>query len=462
MRRLVWLAPMLSLAVVSAQTRITPPDNKYTLEEDVQLGREAAEQVEDELPILHDDAVSSYIETLGDRLVAAIPAELRHPEFHYTFAVVNVRDINAFALPGGPMFVNRGMIAAAQSEGEVAGVMAHEISHVALRHGTAQAGKAQKYALGQFAGQVLGAIIGGNVGSIVAQGTQFGIGTYFLRFSREYEKQADLLGARIMARAGYDPLDMARMFQTIEKQGGAGGPQWLSDHPNPGNRVAYITEEARTLRVDHPVTDMRAFERVQAHLKTLPRAPTTEQAMKDAPSGRRPGGAREPSGVLTDTVEAPSTRVTTYEEGNLYRVSVPSNWRELRRGSSVTFAPAGGFGEHDGSSVFTHGVEIGVTREASRDLEQATNDLFEALQGSNPRMRREGASRPTAVDGRSGLAQTLSNVSEATGKEETIQLVTTQLDDGRLLYAIAVAPSDEFDGYRSAFDRVMASIRLTG
>ncbi len=133
-------------------------------------------------------------------------------------------EINAFALPGGPMYINRGMIEAAHTQGEVAGVMAHELSHVALRHGTAQATKATKYEIGTLLGTVVGAIIGGNVGSAVAQGTQFGLGTAFLRFSREFERDADLLGSHIMAAAGYDPREMASMFKTIEDQGGSGGP----------------------------------------------------------------------------------------------------------------------------------------------------------------------------------------------------------------------------------------------
>src|SRR4029079_8616322 len=133
------------------------------------------------------------------------------PEFRYTFRVVNQKEINAFALPGGPMFVNRGMIEAAHDEGDSAGVMPHDWSHVLLRHGTAQATKATKYEIGAIAGQVLGAIVGGNVGSVVAQGSQFGLGAAFMRFGREYERQADLEGAQIMARAGYDPRDMANM-----------------------------------------------------------------------------------------------------------------------------------------------------------------------------------------------------------------------------------------------------------
>src|SRR5437867_12232406 len=232
----VAVALALSSTLVAAQTQITAPNNSYTPAQDVELGQKAAAEARQQLPVMRDDEVTSYVENLGRRLVAAIPSELQHPEFRYTFEVVNVKEINAFALPGGPMFVNRGMIDAASNEGEVAGVMAHELSHVILRHGTAQASKATKYEIGQLAGAVIGAIIGGTVGSVVAQGTQFGLGTAFLRFGREFVQQADIQGAQIMARAGYDPRDMANMFKTIQERSGSGGPQWLSDHPNPGNR----------------------------------------------------------------------------------------------------------------------------------------------------------------------------------------------------------------------------------
>src|SRR5437867_3696726 len=251
--------PVVFAALFTLQTVVTPPENKYTPADDVELGRKAAAEARQQLPILYDEEMSSYLEGVGRRLVAAIPSNLQHPEFHYTFEMANLREINAFALPGGPMFVNRGMIEAAHSEGEVAGVMAHELSHVALRHGTAQASKATKYEIGQVAGAVLGAIIGGGWGQVISQGTQFGLGTAFLRFSREFERQADIQGAQIMARAGYDPRDMANMFKTIAKQGGSGGPQWLSDHPDPGDRSAYITREAQALRVENPVRDTRAF-----------------------------------------------------------------------------------------------------------------------------------------------------------------------------------------------------------
>src|SRR4051794_1316342 len=245
------VAASLTLLVVTstAQTKVEAPKNKYSPADDVKVGQEAAQQVEKEMPVMRDAQVNDYLSGIGRRLAENIPPEFRHPEFRYSFTGVNLKEINAFALPGGPMFINRGMIEKAKTEGEVAGVMAHELSHVALRHGTAQATKATPYAIGQVAGQILGAIVGGTKGQIIAQGSQFGIGTYFMKFSRDYEKQADILGSHIMASAGYDPRDMANVFRTIEKESGAGGPQWMSDHPNPGNRYDYITKEAQLLRV---------------------------------------------------------------------------------------------------------------------------------------------------------------------------------------------------------------------
>jgi hypothetical protein len=432
---------VLSTALVNAQTRITPPDNNYSPSQDVELGRQAAAEAR-------------------QRLVAAIPPELQHHEFHYTFEPVNVREINAFALPGGPMFVNRGMIEAAHTEGEVAGVMAHELSHVVLRHGTAQASKATKYEIGQVAGAVLGAIIGGGWGQVISQGTQFGLGAAFLRFSREYEKQADLLGAQIMARAGYDPRDMANIFKTIQKQGGSGGPQWLSDHPDPGNRIEYITQEAQALRVENPVRDTRTFQQVQAHLKQLPRAPSTEEATRGT-RGRPTGTSGRTTPVPGGRVEAPASSFRTYNEGNLFRVSVPSNWRELAGGTNtVTFAPEGAYGEANGQSVFTHGVEFGGGRNETHDLQRSTEELIDSLARSNPNLSQPGRFDRITVSGRRGLRTVLTNQSDATGGPERIEIVTTQMRDGNLLYAIAVAPRDEFGAYRGVFDRVFSSLEL--
>jgi hypothetical protein len=448
----------LSAALV-AQTPVSPPDNKYKPAQDVELGREAAQETRQQLPIIRDDAVTSYIAEVGRRLIDGIPADLRHPEFQYSFDVVNVRDINAFALPGGPMFINRGMIEASKNEGELTGVMAHEISHVVLRHGTAQASKATGYQVGEVVGAVIGAIVGGRTGSVIAQGSSIALGTAFLRFGREYERQADTLGAQIMARVGRDPRDMANMFKTIEAKSGSGGPEWLSDHPNPGNRYDAIIKESASLRVENPVHDTAEFRRVQARLKAMSKAPTTEEVVRGRKTTTRNDGPapRGTAGTIGGRVSPPSERYREYDDGGLFRVCVPDNWDERPGSNTVTFAPDGAYGQN----IFTHGVEMGVTRNETHELRNATNELIDSLKQSNPNLRQTANPTRATVSGRQGLQTTLTNVSDATGQKERIQLVTVPMDDRNLFYVISVAPEAEAATYRPVFQRVINSLRLS-
>ena len=165
---MAWLTAIAIFAMpvsVFSQTQIKYHSNKYKIADDVKVGRQAAQEVEQQMPVLNDSYATGYVSRVGQRLVSSIPSEFQHPEFIYYFKIINARDINAFALPGGPMYVNRGMIEAARNEGEMAGVMAHELSHVALRHGTAQASKAQKYGLLAGILGIGGAILGGPAGA---------------------------------------------------------------------------------------------------------------------------------------------------------------------------------------------------------------------------------------------------------------------------------------------------------
>jgi predicted Zn-dependent protease len=286
------LLSVVSLAATGllAQTEIKLPKNKYTPKQDVELGLQAAAEVRKQYPIIHDERISTYLSRLGRRLIEAAPEHLKEPVYEYSFMPVNLKEINAFALPGGPMFVHRGMIEAADEEGQVAGVMAHELSHVLLRHGTANMTKAQNpwLQLGQIAGAVGGAVVGGGAGYAITQGSELGVGAALLRYSRDYEKQADLLGAQIMARAGYDPRSLARMFETIERQAkssGGEGPQWLSDHPNPGNRTQYITQEAATLTIASS-PDSSEFDAIKKAFASM--APA--KSMSDLAKSKRSSG----------------------------------------------------------------------------------------------------------------------------------------------------------------------------
>jgi hypothetical protein len=444
-----------------AQTRIEPHKNSYTPEQDVEVGLQAAEEVRQQMPLLNDEEIESYVERLGDQLVDNIPEDLRQPAFRYSFEVVNLKEINAFALPGGPMFLNRGMLEAARTDGEVAGVMAHELSHVILRHGTVQATKGQKFQIGAIAGQVLGAIVGGAAGSVIAQGSQFGLGAYFLKFGREYEREADLLGAQIMARAGYDPRQMANMFQTIAKQGKSQGPEWLSSHPDPGNRYEAINREAEALRVAKSAAPAGGIGNVHARLNRMPPAISGEQAARQAQQRQRTGqngGIRQ--GEIGD-VEPPASQWRTYQPGEWMRISVPANWQQIGSGNTVTYAPRGGFVQmQDGHSAFTHGIEIGVTQGNGGNLQQSTEQMLQSFARTNPDLRRQGGYSRTNIGGRQGLTTTLTNVSEVTGEQEAVNLSTVQLQDGSLLFLIGVAPVDEARTYLNTFNRVRQSLQL--
>jgi beta-barrel assembly-enhancing protease len=446
-------------ALPLAQTRVTPPKNKFTPEQDVELGREAAAEVRKQYPVIDDRAIAAYLERLGDGLVEQAPRELNHPVFEYSFTPVNLKDINAFALPGGPMFVNRGMFEAARSEGEVVGVMAHELSHVLLRHGTANATKAQGFQIGQIAGAIAGAVVGGGWGQVISQGSQLGLGTWLMKYSRDYEKQADLLGAQIMARAGYDPRDLGRMFETIQKQGGAGAPEWMSSHPDPGNRSAYIAREAASLTVASRNLSTADFERARSTFASMPAARSMADLARNESSG---GGTSGPASVgrVGDPVPPPSAQYRRMQGGRLFDVDVPSNWQAVTSNNAVKYVPANGYGQvSEGQTVFTHGVELGVARANSRDLAEATETLLGAFARSNPELRRSGETREIAISERRALAVPLVNRS-ALGGDERIGLYTTFLADGNLFYYATIVPDREADVYRPAFDRIGRSIRL--
>ena len=457
---IAWIA-LVAISVMPfsalAQTQIKYHSNKYSVQDDVKLGRQAAQEAESQFPLLRDEQVRGYVENVGSRLVASIPSQFRHSEFDYYFKVVNARDINAFALPGGPMYVNRGMIEAARTEGEMAGVMAHEIAHVALRHGTAQATKGQKYGLLAGIAGIAGTIFGGPG---VGQLAQAPFAVYLLKFSREYETEADILGAQIMAQAGYDPRDLANMFRTLEQQGASGGG-FLSDHPSPSDRYARINREAQYLRVNPSRNDSREFARVQSRLRGYQSAPTMAEIQRSGqryPTGENTGNY--PNNPPSGRVAYPSSRYQSYNIFNGgVQVSVPNNWRQINDQSTIWFVPEGAYGQYNGQAVFTHGASFGVAQTNNRNLQRASEEFINGLAQGNNNLRTSGGFQRTTWSGRNALFATLSNVNEATGRPEVVRVITTQLRDGQLFYMIAVAPQNERN-FEAAFDTIMRSVRI--
>jgi len=440
-------------------TEIKLPKNKYTPEQDVQIGRQAAAEVRKQYPIITDESIAVYLTKLGDRLVANAPPELNQKVYEYSFTPVNVQEINAFALPGGPMFVQRGMFEAAAGEGEVVGVMAHELSHVLLRHGTANATKAENpwMQIGQLAGALGGAMVGGGIGSAIAQGSQFGLGTLLLRYSRDFEKQADLLGSHIMAQAGYDPRSLAHMFETIAGESkGERDPQWLSSHPDPGNRTAYINKEAASLTLG-PAPDMSGFNTVKTKFAAMP--PPKNPNARNAPGNAMDGSAPAAIGKPGQPVQAPSGQFRTINAG-VFQASVPGDWTPLKESRSVKFVPQNGYGEMNGQTVFTHGVEFGLVRPSSRDLQEATNNWLNAIAQSNPDLRKAGDQRMFQISQRSAIGTPLANPSPL-GGVELVNVYTTFLVDGTLFYYLTVVPEADAQKLQQTFRQIGQSIKLT-
>jgi beta-barrel assembly-enhancing protease len=450
---------LLPVAALAQKTTVALPKNKYKVQDDVKLGNDAAREVERQFPMLNDYEANDYVSRVGERLVSRIPPQFRQPQFDYRFKVVNARDLNAFALPGGPMYVNRGMIEAARNEGELAGVMAHEISHVALRHATAQQTKNTSTGntlrtLGLILG---GAVVGGQVGAQL--GAMFAQG-FMLKYSREYEKQADTLGSQIMADSGYDPRDLANVFRTIERTSGSGGPQWLSSHPNPGNRYEAINREAQFLRIAEmsPVKTQTEFERLQSRLRSMSRARSMAEIQRDYNSGRgqvyNDGGGYS-TGRYSENVQYPSTRTETFSGGGI-SFNVPSNWRQFSGQTDVQFAPDGAYG---GQGI-THGVSAGLYQGQNylnRDAQNYVNQLLQA----NTYLRQQGGISRTTLGGRTGYVTTLSGRSPVTGRTEIDTVYMTQLRSGQMFYLITVVPDEEQYNYSNAFRNVLNSVRFS-
>jgi beta-barrel assembly-enhancing protease len=253
---------------------------------------------------------------------------------------------------------------------------------------------------------------------------------------------------------------MANMFRTIQAQGGGRGPEWLSSHPDPGNRYEAINEEAAQLRMGDRANTANAFQSARSRLAQLPEAPSAEQVAKGQGTAQGQSGPVGTSG-RTVNIEPPSNTWRTHQPAEFLRISVPGNWRQVGSGNAVTYAPDGGTVQTQaGGSAFTHGVQVGVIQAPAGSLQQATEQLVESFRQSNPRLQRQGGFSRTTISGRQGLAATLSNMSEVTGQPESVSLSTVQFDDTTILYLIGVAPSSEARAYLNTFARIRQSVEI--
>jgi len=241
--------------------------NFYSLEKEIALGKQLAQEVERSSKLIDDPVVTEYVNRVGQNLVRN--SDARVP---FTIKVIDSDEVNAFALPGGFFYVNSGLILRAQEEAELAGVMAHEMSHVICRHGTKQATKADIMQIGAMAAMIF--VPYGWAGYGIYQGMNLAIPLTFLKFSRDAEREADFLGIQYMYKAGYDPNAYVAFFeriQTDEKRRPGTIPKAFSTHPPTPDRIEAAQKEiARILpeRDDYIVTTSE-FDAVKARLRNV-------------------------------------------------------------------------------------------------------------------------------------------------------------------------------------------------
>jgi Zn-dependent protease with chaperone function len=447
-------AMVLLLGFVSApfafaqRTRLKPGMNFFSPQQDVELGRQVSQDAEKKIVMLNNQRVDDYLDRLGKRLAGAAPGE----KYPYQFKCVNDASINAFALPGGFLYVNRGTIEAADNEAELAGVIGHEIGHVALRHGTNQASKSY---LTQAPLAILGSFMGNNsVPAILAQiGTSFAASSILLKYSRDDERQADLMGAQILYDANYDPRYVAQFFEKLDSKGR--GSDFFSSHPNPDNRIQNINTEVRKLGSipDNAVNDTREFRDIKNLLRSLPPAPKADENQSRTSSPRR---TRQP--------DLPSDTYQAFRGGNV-SLRHPDNWNEYQKDQNLTLAPDGGIVSSGNSSALAYGVIMEVFtpsggNRSNVSLKEATNQLIENMRRSDVNMRISKDQGKIRVGGKSALSQILTNDSPLGGLE-TDWLVTVLRPEG-LLYFVFAAPEQEFADYQSAFQQILNSVRFSG
>lgn len=444
-----FLALVLTAMPLQAQrTELEPGFNLYSPEDDVTVGRQFIEQSEPELELIEDEILAEYVNRLGLTLAQHAPGF----EYPYRFRLVNDSAINAFALPGGPIYLNRGIIERATREAEVAGVLAHEIGHVALRHGTNQASKGQ---LVSAPLAILGGIFGGDgvAGLLTQVGVGFAANAVFLKYSRDAERQADLLGAQILYDAGYDPTGMPEFFEKLAAEAGDRGSEFFSSHPNPGNRAQSVSDEISKLgeRRDNYIDNFSDFRRIQERLADVP-APDEDDAEAEAAEPARPTTSE------SGRPQLPSDRVQRYQD-SIIRFEYPSNWTARSSNGSVTAAPAGGI-LNDGSMAYgllVSEFEPQRDRRGNVTIEDATDQLLENLRESNPSMRVGQGYRSGRLDGRAALSVGLLLDSPLGGRERA-WLVSTFGPDQTFYYLIGVAPQPEFDRYEPAYQRIFDSV----
>jgi beta-barrel assembly-enhancing protease len=450
-------------------------------EQQQQLGLQAMGEVYKQMPVLPDSSPETqYIQHLGKKLAGVIPADRTWP---YQFHVIPAADINAFALPGGPIFVNIGTITAAENEAQLAGVLAHEMSHVYMQHSAKQAPKAT---VAQIIAGLAGAVLPqSGLGALARMGVQIGAGGVLMKYSRSDEAQADATGAIIMYKAGYNPQAMADFFETLQKKYGAGGPQLLSDHPNPGNRTAAVQKEIQNWPKKNYMTNSADFPGVKQEASKMKaysaqeiangaKAGTWEQQNRQnhvvpanlpssSSSNQGSGaGSGESTSAAAENVSfkeiKPSDRMTRHE-GQGFTIYYPDNWKVAGDANMTIIGPPSAQAQNG----IAYGVIIG-NQPGGGSLDDATQKLAQGMAQDNPGMKISSEMKNVDITGTQGRTLELSGKSPLTQNGQPLPehdwLVTLPRPQGGLVYVVFVSPERDFNQLHPTYQKMLDSLQL--
>jgi beta-barrel assembly-enhancing protease len=483
---LVLTQPLAFMTQAQAEAAGVPqlPDPGKTgmnREQQQQLGLQAMGEVYKQMPVLPDSSPETqYIQHLGKKLAAVIPADRTWP---YQFHVIPAADINAFALPGGPIFVNIGTITAAENEAQLAGVLAHEMSHVYMQHSAKQAPKAT---VAQIIAGLAGAVLPqSGLGALARMGVQIGAGGVLMKYSRSDEAQADATGAIIMYKAGYNPQAMADFFETLQKKYGAGGPQLLSDHPNPGNRTAAVQKEIQNWPKKNYMTNSADFPGVKQEASKV-KVYSAQEIANGAKSGQweqqnrqnhvvpanlpsssssnqgSGAGSGESTSAAAENVSfkeiKPSDRMTRHE-GQGFTIYYPDNWKVAGDANMTIIGPPSAQAQNG----IAYGVIIG-NQPGGGSLDDATQKLAQGMAQDNPGMKISSEMKNVDITGTQGRTLELSGKSPLTQNGQPLPehdwLVTLPRPQGGLVYVVFVSPERDFNQLHPTYQKMLDSLQL--
>ena len=427
--------------------------NRYSIEQEIQFGRQGVSEIEKKLLLLPaGHPMSKYIDSLGHKLADKAPGY----QFPYTFKVVREKSINAFALPGGPIYVHTGLIESA-SESELAGVMGHEISHVVMRHSTRQASRQMNTQIPlAILGGVLGMGVGGLAGALGQMGMSFTAGTVMMKYSRDAETEADMVGAQIIYDVGYNPEAVVSFFKKLQAEKGKSknGPQFLSSHPDPGNRAKNVASIlSRFPSKQYLQADSAEFVAAKKALSDVKAESTQEAVAREKPA----------EGKRLDVKTISSDQLSQFRHA-AYTISYPATWKIKGNAdsSSVTIYPEGGMA----GDAIAYGAMISGFRPKAKtnELHVALQELTSDIQMSNPSLRVFNSAQTFDLQGKNAVKLDWMGRSAVheNGKAmpERVRLVALQGKGEMILYMVFVAPDADFNGLLAMYEPMMISMQV--